>query len=324
MPIIIITMKALFSFVAIGVLSLCLTGCGGGSDQPYVTPQRLDKGLVIVLPGIYGRLWISENICRGLIQGGVEQAVEIYDWTYQGKYFPLYNLGAVDRNHRVARQIAQHVRDYRQAHPGRPVTLVGYSGGGSLAVWTAEATPEGGLDGIVLLSAPLVPQYNLTEALERSPKGIVSFYSDRDVFFMALGTSLFGTMDKHHVASAGKLGFVPPEACSPTSQAVAQAPAATQPATTAPATAPTTQPAQYKRLYQISWQPEMAKLGYDGTHLTIGERAFVAQYVAPLVRATAWDETFISRVSKGQCPLPTTYPATCPARAPWTPQPEVH
>jgi hypothetical protein len=55
----------------------------------------------------------------------------------------------------------------------------------------------------------------------------------------------------------------------------------------------------------------MSQLGYDGTHLTIGARAFVAQYVAPLVGARAWDEPFVTGVSCGQCRVP----ATCPAQS---------
>ena len=197
-----------------GVAALWLAGslCGcGGTGQPYVTPERLDKGLVIVLTGIHGRLWLSENICHGLVDGGVNQAIEIYDWTYHGQFLPFYNLGAMERNHRVARQIAAHVHAYLEDYPGRPVTLVGYSGGGPLAVWTAESLPQGDpLDGIVLLSAPLVPDYDLRPALSASRKGIVGFYSEKDRVYLALGTLIFGTMDKHHRVSAGNLGFVDP------------------------------------------------------------------------------------------------------------------
>jgi hypothetical protein len=178
--------------------------------------------------------------------------------------------------------------------------------------------PEGGLDGIVLLSPPLTPRYDLAPALERSAKGIISFYSDSDILFMELGTLVFGTMDKQHVASAGNVGFVAPGAASPPlgkpagSVCSPQAPAQ---ATVAQAgTGAASQPAQYGRLYQIPWQPEMAQLGYDGTHLTIGARAFVAQYVAPLVRAPAWEEPFVTGVSCGQCRISATCPAGCGRR----------
>jgi hypothetical protein len=312
-------MKSLHFFVAICVVCPFVAGCGGGSGQPYVTAERLDKGLVIVLPGICGRLWVTESIAGGLAQGGVEQAVEIYDWTYQGRFFPLYNLSAIQRNHRVASDIVEHVREYRREHPGRPVTLVGYSGGGPLAIWAAEAMPEGGLDGVVLLSTPLVPQYDLTEVLERSAKGIVSFHSNRDVLFLAVGTMVFGTMDQQHTVSAGNVGFVAPDAgaasltlekptvaiCSPEEQAQAAAGARAGGGVVCV-------PAPYERLYQICWRPEMEELGYDGSHLTIGSRAFVAQYVAPLVRARAWDEAFVAGVSRGQCRIPSTCPAGSP------------
>ena len=193
-------------------LGLAWVSCGcSGTGQPYVTPQRLDKGLVIVLTGIHGRLWISQSICRGLADGGVEQAIEIYDWTYRGQLLPFYNLGAIERNHEVARRIADHVVAYRKEHPGRGVTLVGYSGGGPLAIWTAEALPKGTcLDGMVLLSTPLVPEYDLRPALAASRKGAVSFHSQKDFIYLALGTVIFGTMDKQHRVSAGNVGFADP------------------------------------------------------------------------------------------------------------------
>ena len=108
--------------------------------------------------------------------------------------------------------MARRISAYHQAHPGRPVTLVGYSGGGPMAVWTAEALPKGErLAGIILLSTPLEPRYDLTAALETSRKGMVSFYSNRNLLYLGFGTLVFGTMDRHHEISAGNLGFTVPE-----------------------------------------------------------------------------------------------------------------
>ncbi len=271
-----------------------MVGCGGGTGQPYLTSERAENGLTIVLPGIHGRLWLSESISEGLAAGGEKGAIEIYDWTWHGKYFPFYNLGAVERNHEQARLIAKRVMEYQKAHPGKPVTLVGYSGGAPLAIWTAECLPpESKLDGIVLLATPLVPQYDLRPALRASRKGIVSFYSPRDRVYLAMGTLIFGTMDKQHVVSAGNVKFVPPPnwksfqggAPVPVGSAVASGPARDQ-------------PPEYDQLFQVSWRPSMSKLGYDGSHLTIGAKDFIAQWVAPLVRARSWDQAMIEAPDK--------------------------
>ena len=247
-----------------------------------MTPERLDKGLVVVLTGIHGRMWLSESICDGLAAGGVDQAVEICDWCYAGHWLPFYNLGAIERNHRVAGEIAARVVAYQKEHPGKPVTLVGYSGGGPMAVWIAEAMPPGArLEGMVLLSTPLVPEYDLRPALTASRKGAVAFYSPKDTLYLALGTLLFGTMDKQHRASAGNLGFKDPR--GPAAQ-------------TRPASRPSADDV-YDRLYQVSWEPEMVRHGFDGTHLTIGAKDFIATYVAPLVRSPQWDKELVESVA---------------------------
>ena len=238
-----------------------LTGCS--HSQPYLTDARLQKGLVIVLPGVHGHLWLSDNISKGLDAGGVESAIQVHDWTYQGWLLPFYNLWAQERNHRVANQIAQYILNYKREHPDHPVHLIGYSGGGPMAVWTAEAIPEGAqLDGVILLSCPLAPEYDLRRALSATKKGIVSFNSGEDFLYLALGTTVYANQDGQHGPAAGKVGFrLPPGA---------------------PGSA-------YEKLFQIPWNPRMAEDGHTGSHLTSAGEQFIADYVAPLVRAQRWD-----------------------------------
>lgn len=249
--------------------SLCLIGLtvvGGcaGDDQPYMCQQRLANGLVLVLTGMHGRLWMTENIASGIDDGGVDHAIELHDWTNMGVFFPLMNLRAERKNRERAALIAEHVREYQRANPGRPVTLVGYSAGATMAIWTAEALhPDSSVDGIILLSIPVRPDYDLRTALAASRKGIVSFHSERDWIYLGLGTTIAGTMDVQRGTSAGNRGFVRP---------------------------PAGEDDCYDRLFQVAWRPEMRELGYTGLHLSIGARPFVASYVAPLILAGDWDE----------------------------------
>ncbi len=68
-----------------------------------------------------------------------------------------------------AADIAQHICAYQDAYPGRHVNLVAQSGGSGVAVFAAEALPEGReVDRIVLLGAALSPTYNLSRALART------------------------------------------------------------------------------------------------------------------------------------------------------------
>lgn len=243
---------------------------GGCATKPYMTETRLDRGLVLVFTGIEGRSWLNRAICKGLADGGVPYAIEPVDWTVPG--VPLYNLRAEQRNRRKAEKLADRIEDYGRRCPSRPVVLVGHSGGGAMAVWTAEALEEGRpVEGIILLAAALSPDYPLAEAVSRSRRGLVNFHSDGDMVFLGLGTTVAGTMDGHHTSSAGRVGFtLPPEAGGWTDH-----------------------------VFQIPYRPEMAAAGHWGGHTSVVAADFVRRYVAPLVRAPQWDEAFIDAVAGG-------------------------
>ena len=237
-------------FLALTIVIALLAGCRG---QPYVTEQRLEKGLVFVLPGIEGRGLLNEAICDGLNKGGVDCAIRLEDWT--ALIGPILNLRNETRNRRRAEGIAHQIVQYRYDYPGRPVVLVGQSGGAAIAAWVAEALPAGkNVDGIVMLAPSLSPEYMLDWALKKSKGGIVSFYSDED--WLLLSTTLAGTMDGRFTASAGRTGFVVPKA---------------------------SEAAIYEKLNQIAWDESIAWSGYTGGHLTSGAETFVAEFVAPFV-----------------------------------------
>ena len=264
--------RALLTIVL--VASVLQAGCRSDNSQPFVSGERLNRGLVLVLTGIEGRSRFNEGICRGLDAGGVKCAIELVDWTSQIPGAFLFNLRAEFRNRQRAEEIAQRIERYRMLFPRRPVVLVGQSGGGAIAVWTAEAlSPEQKVDGIILLAAALSPEYLLDIALSNSERGIVNFYSYRDVVFLAAGTSLAGTMDGVHGSSAGRVGFdIPREP---------------------------PQPSLYRKLYQIPWTEDMEQTGNPGLHVTSGSAAFVHRYVAPLVLAREWSREGIQTVVQG-------------------------
>ncbi len=259
----------------IGLLILCVSVAIGGCSQPYVTDERLDRGLVLVFTGIEGRSLLNMGICHGVAAGEVDCAIELVDWTIGLPFTSLLNLRNKSRNQRVAAKVARRVGKYRTDHPGRPVILVGQSGGSAMAVWVAERLPPGHqVDGIVLLAAALSQSYPLDDALLNSRRGIVSFHSNRDFLFLGAGTSLIGTMDGKHGSAAGRVGF----------------------------DVPTERPRSglYKlKLFQVPWNEQVYPSGIGG-HLTSGSRAFVARHVAPLCKAEIWDERTIQRVLSGQ------------------------
>jgi pimeloyl-ACP methyl ester carboxylesterase len=265
------------------------TSAGCARDS-YMTLDRQDKGLVVVLPGIEGRGVLNEVICDGLGIGGVDWGIRLEDWT--APLGPLYNLRAEWHNRQKAARIAIRLSEYKSAHPDSPLILVGQSGGGAMALWIAECMPEGqDVDGIILIAPAISPGYMVDFALGRTRRGVINIYSSLDWAFLGVGTSLAGTMDGEHTTSAGRVGF--------------QVPAAKD------------SPNVYQKLFQIPWQPEMAAAGNLGGHLSSGALPFVANYVAPMVLAKEWNRqtlgAILARHKPAEAGQPTGRPAPAPA-----------
>jgi len=171
-------------------------------------PERLDVGLVIVLPGIEGRSFFNMAILQGLLDADVPYAIDIVDWTTGNKLLALYHLRSWRRNQRIAVELAAQIADYRRTHPGRPVWIIGHSGGGAMALFIAKALPEDvRLTGVILLAAAISPRFDLTAVRQRVERGIWSFHSWLDCVFVGLGTTVFGTLDGWHGPAAGMIGL---------------------------------------------------------------------------------------------------------------------
>jgi pimeloyl-ACP methyl ester carboxylesterase len=226
------------------------------------TDNRYAQGVVFILPGIEGRSLLNYNIGMGLSDGGIASAIEVYDWTAPVPGAFLYNLGAVERNRKVASRLAEQIQEYRAEHPGRPVHLIAHSGGAGVAVFTLEALPEEEpIDVAILLAPALSPEYNLTEALRRTRRGIVNFYSPYDVSFLTTGTTVFGATDREHGPAAGAVGFRYPLDLSGPGRALYDG-----------------------RLRQVRWDPRLRRFGADGSHVGWASRTFSRKYLANLVR----------------------------------------
>jgi pimeloyl-ACP methyl ester carboxylesterase len=240
-------------------LAAALAGC---SVSNLGTMDRFRHGLVIVLPGIEGRSQYNVGIARGLERGGVPAGIEIYDWG-----LPLgavFNVAASDRNHRQARKLADRIIEFRKDYPGRPVYLVGHSAGAGLVVLTLEALPANTkVKAAYLLAAALSPEYELTTALLRTEAGIWNFYSNADVGFLRVGTSLFGTVDRRHGVAAGAVGFELPDRLGPTGREL-----------------------YAKKLHQVEYDRRMARSGHRGSHTGWAKSQFVADWIAPLLLET--------------------------------------
>jgi pimeloyl-ACP methyl ester carboxylesterase len=232
--------------------------------EEWLAPERADKGYTIVLPGVEGTSGRNISIVRGLIDAGHPAAVEVRDWTTG--HWPLwpYHLMALERNREQAREIAAQIVKYQDCYPGRPVTLIGHSGGAAIAVLALEALPpERRVMQVVLLAAAISADHDLSTALARTERGIVNFHSWGDVSYLIVGTLALGTIDRQHAISAGASGFHVPENLTDDQRRLYET-----------------------RLHQVPYRLAMLRSYNTGGHFSPTNRKFVAEWVAPRLAAT--------------------------------------
>jgi pimeloyl-ACP methyl ester carboxylesterase len=232
--------------------------------EDLMTPQRCAAGYVIILPGIEGYSWWNRGIRRGLVMAGVPFAMEIHDWTY-GRPWWLWNLRDTRRHAAEAARLAAKIIDYRREHPQQPVFLVGHSAGGAMTLFTLERLPEEVRITAGILCVPAIsPGYDVRPALARTDRGLWHYCSWADVFFLGLGTTLFGTCDGMHLPGAGMLGLAhaaaPPEADSAGS---------------------------VPPLHQIRFEPRMLRQFNLAGHFGPVNPLFVREWIAPILLESA-------------------------------------
>jgi pimeloyl-ACP methyl ester carboxylesterase len=235
-----------------------------GNGSRLVCPGRFDQGYTIVLPGVWGAQPVDYGIVMGLQDGAVPSAIELYDWT-DGALRLVHNLRAIDHNQSEARKIAAKIIAYQDRYPGRPVHLVGYSGGGGVAVLTLEALPpDRRVTDAILLAPTLASDYDLRLALSRTTHGIRNFYSPLDVPILMVLSTAFGTTEGQHAAAAGALGFQTPKEAGPEARGDDR-----------------------PQVSQQSYDLAMLKDGHAGGHFGWANRTFIARHVAPLLNLPA-------------------------------------
>jgi hypothetical protein len=127
-----------------------------------------------------------------------------------------------------------------------------------MAVFVAEALPDDVyVRRIILVQPALSPDYDLTAAIRHVTNRVIHFHSHRDWFILGWGTSMFGTMDRKHVTSAGKDGFNVESAVP--------------------------DPSLRARLDQRPWTRGMMEVGHWGNHVAITNYNWNRTYIAPLL-----------------------------------------
>jgi pimeloyl-ACP methyl ester carboxylesterase len=223
-----------------------------------VLPEGAETGLVLVADGCGGVELCEMAIRQVMSEHGGTCRVEPVPWGHGfGRWFA--DLTDVANHEAQSKGIVATVLDWIERNPSKPVFLVGKSGGTWIVVKALEDLPAGSVEAVVLLSAAISPDYDLSKALRAVNRRMVSFWSPLDVVVLGLGTWLFKTTDRVRSFSAGLVGFRRPEPLGDEGQRL------------------------YDKFEQIRWGPKMARTGYFGGHVGPDSPAFLRKYVVPLL-----------------------------------------
>lgn len=244
--------------------AVLLPGTWGCVFIPRPSAEELARGYVWMCPGIEGTPILMKSAYEGMRDAGIDCAIEAYDWpSFLG---PLDNLIDPTTARTLAQRVAPRIAKYIREHPGRPMHLLGYSAGGAICVFVAEALPEDvQVENVVLVQASISRDYDLTAALKRTRGQLVNIHVPSDLLMLGVGTTVFGTVDRKHGFSAGKDGFDLEKAVP--------------------------QEALRAKVAQQAWSPKALWSGHFGNHLSLYNRHWNKEYVAMwLLRGLIEDE----------------------------------
>lgn len=216
-------------------------------------------GAVFVVGGVGGADPLAPFAKLGFALAGVRHEVHEFVWT-TGLGRLVRDLQDTDNLHARAGELARRVLWYRGTYPGRPVYLMGHSGGTGVVLAAAELLPPATVERIILLSPAVSPGYDLRPALRATCREIICYHSPLDRFWLHWGTSTFGTMDRVYGLSAGVHGFDVPANLDEEGKAL------------------------YGKLVQVGWKPEMLLSLYSGFHFSTSMPGFLARNVAPWLK----------------------------------------
>ena len=233
------------------MFNICTTVALGavGCQGPTYDKGLPSQGATWLIPGIEGQATMVKPVVKALRASDYEGEIFSYNWG--NPILPFRNLCNKSHKSLKSQQLAQSITDFAHNHPNTPIDIVGYSAGAGLTIMAVEQLPyDVKIRNIYLVHGALSPDYNLTNALANSYGTIKNIYSKADWVILGLGTSIFGTMDNTHTASAGMVGFNPQMAVPDQSQ--------------------------QNRLIQIPWQLDQKRWG---GHITLYEYSFNKNYV---------------------------------------------
>jgi Serine aminopeptidase, S33 len=222
------------------------------------------------LPGMGGEMVIDHLLTRGLLDGGIDADLTIYDWT--GPDRGPVALAQVKRHEAQSTIVAQMIEKHVREHPNQKIIITSHSAGAGILAWALEKLPDDVMvDDIVFCAPALSPDFDLSKALRHARHKAYAFNSVLDVVVLGYGTKMAGTVDRKNVDAAGRVGFVMPDGGDAE---------------------------QYAKLQQIPYDADWLRFGNAGEHIGPMMRPFARNVIASVL------------LGKGIPPHATTRPAT--------------
>ncbi|NNJ25853.1 hypothetical protein [Alienimonas chondri] len=224
-----------------------------GRAQRLNDPAFQQAGLTLILPGIQSRSFAEADLALGLADGGLTGRIEVLDWTTGWFFRAVRHLWDVEMHEAGGAEAARRIVDHRERFPAAPVSIVGYSGGASVALHALRRLPAGvTATRTVLLSPACSPTVDAAALEVRCDEGIDSFCSRLDWPILVLLMTALGTTDRLRRPAAGWAGFE------------------------------RTDPAD-DRFREYRWRPAWVRDFHYGGHFGAVNRVFAAERLAPLL-----------------------------------------
>lgn len=173
-------------------------------------PEREPEGLALILTGIQGGSFLEQQMALGLADTGFAGRVTIIDWTTGWLHRMANHMRNQDRHEQAAKKCATRLVEFHEKYPAAPIYLLGYSGGGAVALHVLELLPAGGeaiLEAVALLAPACSPNFPAAPLSDRTRHGLWNYYSPFDRVILGFVTRVIGTTDGVHGRAAGSVGF---------------------------------------------------------------------------------------------------------------------
>lgn len=253
--------------LAVIALTLITAGCSTTTswDGKYAADrkERMNRGCMFFFDGAGGgtkKTNYAGGVVQGMKEAGYPGAGELMSWE-TGQGLMADQKASVEYKRAQAAKSAARIRQYMKNHPGKPVSLLGFSAGTAEVIFALEMLPETAqVDHVVLLGASISRDYDMTAALKRVKHKLHIITSTHD-HMLSIAMPLSGTADrKFHDPGAGIKGFVlPPGASEETKQLYA------------------------RKIAVIPYSKDFRKDGDKGHHFDNVKKDFIRDHVAPLL-----------------------------------------